>query len=269
MMADRRLDDTWPTEEDGLLDQLRADGILGPFAVTDWAASTDIGLRRPVNEDAWGSDGRTVFVVADGIGGHEGGRLAALSAVDAALVDAVGMSEASAGDVAARVNGAVVRAGAAAGIPDLGTTLVVLVVHRHHVTVLSVGDSRVYRLRDGEVELLTRDHSVRNELIASGVPFERATELNIRLDALTSFIGRMTAHPVACHIASYSIMDGDRFLMSTDGLHGQVEMTSIESMLSLPSCEDSAQALVAAARDAGGHDNATAVVMQFAREPVE
>lgn len=262
MAADISDDDTTPTEEDGLLDQLRHDGILGPFRVADWSGGTDVGTVRARNEDAWDVLDDRLFVVADGIGGHEGGEVAARAAVDNVLAGGDGFTEANASEIAARANTAVRHAGLSAGFETFGTTIVALAAHRHHVVVLGVGDSRAYRIREGELEQLTRDHTVRNELLASGVPLERAQESNIRLDALTSSLGRGDEAPVV-HAASYSVMAGDRFLLCSDGVHGQVSADRIVAAMTKGTCEQAAASLLSAARDGGGRDNATAIVIEF------
>ncbi len=264
-MADRRDDDTTPTEEDGLLDQLRRDGILGPFVVADWAGDSDVGSVRSENEDRWATVADTLFAIADGMGGHRGGALAAATAIDVVRHHGAGMTEASAAGLAARANSAVLHAGEQADVDQLGTTLVTLAAHRNHAVVLSVGDSRAYRFRGGELEQLTRDHTVRNELIASGVPLEVAERSKIRLDALTSHIGRSSDLPIAAHVASYSVMAGDRFLLCTDGVHGQLDQETMERSLTLAPCTAAVDDLLARARHAGGRDNATAVVVEFAR----
>ena len=261
-MVDLDDDDTTPTEEDGVLDQLRRDGILGPFAVTDWSAGSDVGLTRTANEDAWDVTNDRLFVVADGIGGHDGGALAARTAVETMTRFGDGMTEASGRELAARTNRAVVDAGLLAGIERLGTTLVALAAHRTHVVVLNAGDSRVYRVREGELEQLTRDHTVRNELLASGVPLEMAEQSRMRLDALTSFMGRDGDLPTM-QIASYSVMAGDRFLLCTDGIHGQIDPLAITAALDAESCEGVVRQLLQLARGRGGRDNATAIVVEF------
>lgn len=260
-------DNTAPTEEDGLVDQLRRQGILGPFRISDWAGRSDRGLRREQNEDRLFGDASTGFAVADGMGGHAGGELAAEVAVKVAVERLPGLTEAGARELVDAANVAVVRAGVEHGLDRLGTTLVALVSEPSHVVVLSVGDSRVYRWRDDELEQLTVDHSVRNELLASGVPLESAAAANVRLDALTSFIGQRSEFSPACRVASFSIMTGDRFLLCTDGIHGQLEPGEIGRALASGDCAAAVTALIDGANQAGGRDNATAIVIEFsARE---
>ena len=264
---DDTLDDTGRTEDGELLDSLRAQGILGPFRVADWAARTDTGLVRAANEDRHRVDPAFGAVVADGMGGQAGGALAAEVTVDVAFTRLPGLSEASARELVERANADVVRAGAEHGVPRLGSTLVALATRRTHVVVVHVGDSRVYRLRDGELEALTTDHSVRAQLDAAGIPLEAATQAHVRLDALTAHIGQAGQFVPAYQAASFSVMGGDRFLLCTDGVHGQVGAETIRRALAAPTCAAACRALVAAATAAGGRDNATAVVVEFRPDP--
>lgn len=251
------------TQDDGVLRQLRREGILGPFRVGDWCAATDIGRVRGENEDRWRAVDDTLFVVADGMGGRPGGGLAAEVAVDVAATFGRGMTEASGPELAARANRAVLQVAEAQGLDRAGTTLVVLAAHRTHVVVLGVGDSRAYRHRAGELDQLTRDHTVRAEFLEAGIALEQAERANIRLDALTSHIGRRSEFGITSHTCSYSIAAGDRFLVCTDGIHGQLTPADIGRSLAGPTCADAAHDLLARARAAGGADNATAIVVEF------
>lgn len=258
-----RRDDTAQTEDDGLVDQLRLQGILGPFRVADWGAETDRGTARERNEDRVLIDPRVGAVVADGMGGHPGGELAADVTAHTVFARLSGVREPAARELVAEANAEVVRAGAEHGYDQLGSTVVALAVHRNHVVVINVGDSRAYRLRDGELEQLTRDHSVRAELDAAGIPHATAERAHVRLDALTAHIGQPHEFVPAFQAASFSVMHGDRFLLCTDGVHGQVTHDAIRRALGAPTCTAACRALVAAANAAGGRDNATAAVLEF------
>lgn len=256
-------DDTARTADDVLVEQLRQQGILGPFSVSDWSGLTDTGRVRHQNEDRWLGDPEFGFVVADGMGGHEGGSLAADTTCRVAFEHLSDLTEATARDVVQAANSAVLRAGAKSGLDRLGSTLVVLANRRTHVVIVNVGDSRVYRWRDGEVELLTIDHSVRNDLAAAGVGLEAAADANVRLDALTSFIGQRSEFTPTYRAASFSIMSGDRFLLCSDGIHGQLTNVEMADALGTGTCRDVARQLIDGASGAGGTDNATALVVEF------
>ena len=260
-MADR--ENTAPTEDHDLVDQLRGQGILGPFRVADWAALSATGSTRARNEDRTLIDPHIGAVVADGMGGHPGGELAADVTARVAFAHLRGLREATARALVDQATTEVVRAGATNGYHRLGSTLVALAVHRNHVVVLNVGDSRAYRLRDGELEQLTRDHSVRAELDAAGIPLATAEQARVRLDALTAHIGQRSDFAPVYQAASFSVMAGDRFLLCSDGGHGQGTAAAMRRARGAPTGAAACRALIAAADVAGGRDNATAAVLQF------
>lgn len=258
-------DDSSGTLDDGLADTLREQGILGPFVITDWAAMSDVGSVRDRNEDRWAGDAERGFVVADGMGGLSGGEMAADVVANETVARLDELTEANAAQLVADLNSAVTRVGVAKGIDRLGSTLVAMVSRRHHVIVVHVGDSRAYRLRDGDLELLTRDHSVREEMLAAGVSLDSADLANVRLDALTAHIGNRRDLGGSARVASFSVMAGDRFLLCSDGVHDQVADVDMTSALGLASCRRAAGRLLDLASLAGGRDNATAIVVEFGR----
>lgn len=264
-MVDRAARRASGTVDDVVLQQLRRDGLIGPFAVADWSARVDIGTVRSQNEDRSHGDPRGVFAVADGVGGRSGGALAADTAIAAVASGGMGMTEPGAAELLIRVRAAITSAGQLAGHDELGTTLVLLATHHHHVVIASVGDSRAYRCREGDLEQLTVDHNVLTELLASGVTLEQAAGTGLRLDALTAHLGPRSPHPLRSHIASYSVMAGDRFLLCTDGIHGQLPHEEIASIVHTGACARAVDTLLQAARRAGGRDNAAAVLVEFAR----
>ena len=176
MILDLDDDDTTPTENADVLGELSAALAASPLAVVEWATATSPGLRRRINEDAWGHRDQ-VFVVADGMGGRGGGSLAARTAVDRFLARSGGPSV-DWRDVVDGVNGDVLRAGAEQGIDRLGTTLLAASVGGPLVTLVHLGDSRAYRVtrtdRDSDrLDVLTHDHNVRSELLAAGLDVPR------------------------------------------------------------------------------------------------
>ena len=186
-------DDTTPTENTDVLHELTATLAASPLTVSEWGTATSPGIRRRVNEDAWGHRDQ-IFVIADGMGGRGGGSLASRSAVDRFLARSVTLPI-DWRDVVAQVNDDVLRAGARRGIARLGTTLLAAVVGGPLVTLVHLGDSRAYRLtrltdddRD-RLDVLTHDHNVRSELLAAGLDVREYRDRGVALHGLTSFIG--------------------------------------------------------------------------------
>ena len=238
------------------------------------AAATDVGRVRRVNEDAY-LTGPRIALVADGMGGHARGDVASALAVDAfaELGDAGPLRPEDLVATVERANRAIVAEGAAH--PDragMGTTLtgVALVTladgpgtgggRDWHWLVLNVGDSRVYRLTGGAVEQLTVDHSEVAELVAAGrLRPEEARHHPLR-NIVTRALGTDPS-PVA-DTWLIPVAEGDRFLVCSDGLTGELEDARIgELAAGAGSLQHLADLLVREAVAAGGRDNVTVVVV--------
>ena len=163
-----------------MLRALFVGGSTNGSTVADWAAASGQGTGRSENQDAWGQRNGT-FVVADGMGGRQGGSTAATAAVAAAL-DTFGTADSLHPlDWASRmasVNDAVMLAGRRAGHDRVGAAIAVVRCIPGRVVISHAGDVRIYRLRRGETHLLTRDHNVATELSSAG----REPRLGLRGD---------------------------------------------------------------------------------------
>ena len=191
-------DDTIPTGNSEILAELTATLAALPLVAVEWAAATTPGVRRRVNEDAWGQD-RGTFAIADGMGGRGGGAMAARLAIDrffARLRAADDHPDWRA--IVHAVNADVVTAGEREGLDRVGTTLLAAVVAGPVVTLVHVGDSRAYRLTrqpsapagaPPRLDVLTHDHTVRAELLAAGLDVGEYRQRGVALHGLTSFIG--------------------------------------------------------------------------------
>jgi len=235
---------------------------LVPPAAAHWqsAAISNVGCVRDENQDAFverADDG--LWMVADGMGGHQGGKLASqLVAERVQRVAVTGDVAAIARDLTTAILGANAdlrnRGEEQPGF-DGGTTVVALCVHGEQGIALWAGDSRLYRLRGGELKQLTRDHSVAEE--AGG-----AAGGGIASDdghMLTRAVGG--ADLLALEELRLDIRPGDRLLLCSDGLYGELMPEEIAARLAAPDCAAAAQSLVALALERGGADNATAVVI--------
>ena len=212
-----------------------------------------------------------LFVVADGMGGHQGGEVAANLAVRA-------VAKAERGSVS-DLRDAVVEANrlvheTAVAQPELhgmGTTLTALAVDQlgegHQFVVLNVGDSRVYRYRDNQLEQLTEDHSYVAELVRRGEIDDEAASVHPYRNMLTRAIG---VHPDV-EIDEWLIEPavGDRYVLCSDGLTNELDDSAIAEKLA--NTEDPgviAKALVAAANEHGGRDNSTVLIVDVQAEPL-
>ena len=226
-----------------------------------WAsAATHVG-RRPRNEDASYVDCDVgFFVVADGMGGHGGGDVAARLVVnsmattfrtlrrDAAMKDRMST-------VFEIANGAVKRQQAGA-LRDMGATAVALCVSRGTGMLAHVGDSRAYRLREGRIERLTRDHSYVEMMRAAGMaaPHHLA-------HIVTRALGRDDAAP---ELRAISVLPGDVYLLCSDGVSDVMPDPHLKLMLErIYHPANAADAIVERSISVGGHDNATAAVIRI------
>jgi PPM family protein phosphatase len=258
-------DDTTPTDNDDVIADLTVTLAASPLTVAEWGSASTAGMRRRVNEDAWGYRSG-VFVVADGMGGRGGGALAARTAIDRFLAR---LEDAGARpawrQVVEAVNDDVIRAGRERGVERLGTTLLAAIVGGPLVTVIHVGDSRAYRLSDlagrARLDVLTRDHNVRSELLAAGLDVGEYRDRGVAVHGLTSFIG-LESEALRVDVLAIPVRAGDRLLLCSDGVHRQVDDGQLRSMLGLPDCRVAAERLVEEADEAGGRDNATALVIE-------
>jgi serine/threonine protein phosphatase PrpC len=225
------------------------------------AALTDVGQRRPVNQDALLA-GERLFAVADGVGGGPGGDVAARLAVDALAPGAD--TARTLGDLrvlAADASAAVHDAGAAD--PDLtgmATTLTAgLFLPDGRLALVHAGDSRAYRVRGGRLERLTTDHALVEQLLADGlISPERAATHPLR-NMLTRALGR--DRDTDFDSAVIDVEPDDVILFCTDGLTKMIAEPAIESIVTRASSLDAAaMELVRAANVAGGRDNITVVL---------
>lgn len=212
-------------------------------------------------------------VVADGLGGHPNGDKASQLAVEAVAKAGAGPVGDPDGNLAAEAlrrlvtlaNARVLaQAHEAPSTAGMATTLVVARFLPAAVAVAHVGDSRAYRLRDGHLEALTRDHNVLERRLASEGGDRAFLARDPSAPLLTRVVG---AHPgVTPSVQVWDAAPGDVWLLCTDGLHGGVPESVIGAILAdlASEPEHRAQALVDQANARGGWDNVTAVVAQRA-----
>jgi len=239
------------------------------MTVGGWGAMTDAGRLRPVNEDALLAD-PPIFLVADGMGGHLAGDVASWSAVER-FVDLVGDGPISLQQVTgalASANQAILdAAGADPQRSGMGTTVSglasVLTAGADHWMVFNIGDSRVYRLARGRMEQLTVDHSEAEEMVGAGRITREEARSYHRRNVLTRSLGTNPAPDPDCWV--FPPMDGERFMVCSDGLTTEVGDEAIRSCLASDAGpQEVAEALVHMAIAAGGRDNVTVIVVDGA-----
>ncbi len=217
------------------------------------AGATDVGLARRINQDAFIE--RTeigVWAVADGMGGHEHGEVASRMIRDALAAFVPGDTLRSTVEAITqqlgRINDYLYRTMANAATPgQTGSTVVVFVTRGTRCAVLWAGDSRIYRLRGGELVQLTRDHVAELDGIAD------------ESHAISRAVGGDETLEV--DVTNHSVHPGDRFLLCSDGLNHEIGDDVIAQKLLEPDLMQCVQGLIAAALRAGGTDNVSVVVV--------
>lgn len=242
-----------------------------------WAAATDIGLKRAENQDSFLAT-PPFFLVADGMGGHAGGKQASatllghiqpLTGTDVSLPVVRKVLEAAREEVMG-----LVEANIDYTISPPGTTLTGLVVldspgqgaadgsETAQFLVLNVGDSRTYVLREGLLTRLTRDHSQVAEMVEAGMLTVEEARVWPTRSVITRAIGAGQAGLPQIDTWTYPVSTPRRFLVCSDGLHSMIDDGAIGRALGEHSTPEAAvNSLVNLALQAGGHDNVTAIVV--------
>jgi PPM family protein phosphatase len=235
------------------------------------AAATHAGKVRSVNQDRWLVIDEQLFVVADGMGGHRGGEVAAQLTVDVMGENVeTRMTSDALVERVARANDVVLRQSRAdPELSGMGTTVTAIAVLPESaingtpsptIAIINVGDSRTYRMRAGELEQLTEDHSVTSELIRSGRLTVEEARNHRQRSVLTRAVG--VEDEVDSDVLEVLVAVDDRFLLCSDGLYGEVPDELIGSLLRrLGDAQEAVDELVRTAVARGGRDNVTAVVV--------
>ena len=232
--------------------------------VAEQYAGTDTGRQRRANEDSLLARA-PLFVVADGMGGAQAGEVASRLAVESFQpgVQDASQPELALAELARSANTRIHELSHSnAEQAGMGTTLTAVYVGEREVAIAHVGDSRVYCFRDGELERLTDDHSLVDELIRQGrLTPEEAVEHPQR-SVITRALG--PEGMVEVDTRSIRARAGDVYLLCSDGLTTMVGEDQIADLLRAnPRLRDAGEALIAAANQAGGRDNITVVLIRL------
>ncbi|HZZ16053.1 MAG TPA: Stp1/IreP family PP2C-type Ser/Thr phosphatase [Candidatus Sulfotelmatobacter sp.] len=244
------------------------------------AALSDVGCQRENNEDSylyWEPADDQEFerkgrlaVIADGMGGHEGGHEASRLAVEtvreaydkgfrddpqAALVESF----------AAAHTRILEYAGQHPAFQGMGTTCTALVLIGSHLYFAHVGDSRLYLIRGAHISRLTRDHSYVGRLVESGLVRAEDAEKHPQRHILTAALGAGLEVAADGAEQGRELQPGDDLLLCTDGLWGVVTEEELEAAVTRDAPAESCAALVKLARERGGPDNITLQVLHISR----
>ncbi|MFZ3072058.1 MAG: Stp1/IreP family PP2C-type Ser/Thr phosphatase [Thermodesulfobacteriota bacterium] len=235
---------------------------------------TDRGRKRKLNEDSFlANDWLGVYVVCDGMGGHACGDVASQSAVEVlkaklelakkgnrkvspakSFLDAVQLANRAVWEMSS----------GAAACRSMGTTIAAVMVLDDTCVVAHVGDSRVYRIRDGAIAQLTRDHSLVEEEVMMGIITKAEAKTSSKRNVITRALG--LKEEVEIESKEYEIKKGDFLLLCSDGLTGMVEDEDILKIIMSEGAGNLNKAvsiLIEHANLNGGDDNITAVLLYF------
>lgn len=237
------------------------------------AANSHVGVVRKGNEDA-GLASLKLLAVADGMGGHAAGEVASsavirtlndglpsmpteMEAVERWLLEAVNNAHGFVGDLIA--NDADRR--------GMGTTFSALAVSDDGIVIGHIGDSRIYRLRDGVLQQLTTDHTYVQMLVDRGEISPEEAAIHPRRNLMLRAIDGL--HDVVIDITKIDVVSGDRFLLCSDGLSGVISNDVIREVLSRPDLTLAVSTLIEFTLAAGAPDNVTVVVGEFQHEAAD
>lgn len=227
-----------------------------------WGARTDVGLRRKVNEDTLIAD-FPLFLVADGMGGHEAGDVASERALEA-FRHLIGQPTVSLDEVHAAFRNAVRDVAGIEAVRAAGTTISGVAVSQQggasYWLVINIGDSRTYRLSAGRLEQISVDHSAVQELLEQGRLQPQDAETHAERHVITKAVGAGSrAEPDYWMLPARA---GDRLLVCSDGLSREVGFDRLRDVLTEEAAPEAAAVrLVHEALLHGGRDNVTVIVI--------
>lgn len=240
---------------------------------------SDVGKKREKNEDSFLiSDELSLFVVADGMGGHLGGDIASRIAVNSIhetlkeldidpdmTADQAGLPL-KPGDVQGYLRYAIKiasnrvfeKAVEDVSLRGMGTTTVCILFRNNKAYIANVGDSRAYRVRGGKIDQITKDHSLVGEQIRAGMLSEEDARVHKLKNIITKSVGFQ--EEVDADVDIRVVRAGDKFVLCTDGLSNMVKSEDIRDIVSINNSDAACKMLVDMANERGGDDNITVVI---------
>jgi len=228
---------------------------------------TVVGNKRKHNEDAMlDSPALGLWVVADGMGGHQSGDVASRLVVDSlSTLEFAENLDSQIEDVCnklQKINDDLCRF--AAGIQQgsiVGTTVVALLAKNADCAAIWAGDSRLYQLRKGEFKQITRDHTLIDELMDSGVMSREVAAQQVGANVITRAVGGQLT--LALDVVRFQAAIGDRYLLCSDGLDKELSEAEIAESMAAGSCQHATEALIGQALSRRGRDNITVLIAEY------
>ncbi len=242
-------------------------------------AASDVGRRRKINEDCFlCDDSLGLWIVADGMGGHAAGEVASRESVDTILgmvkrgkpllnqVEPISEEDVRAACrlVEGAIQAATYMVFALAELDSdkagMGTTISAMMRFANYAVLGQVGDSRVYRVRNGKAEQLTEDHTLTNWQIKQGLITEAEARVSRQRNVITRAVGNKDYVQVDTAVVALEL--GDIYLLCSDGLHGYLHLDEIPSLVKSGG-NLAVQQLISVANQRGGKDNITAIQVEI------
>ncbi len=233
------------------------------------SGNTHTGMARSQNEDAYGIfPDLSLYIIADGLGGHAAGEVASKMAVDIIISEIASASHATADmqsiiewAIQAANSGILLKAEKDYKLQGMGTTVVVVAIRRDKAIVAHVGDSRAYLIRDNIITQITRDHTVVEEYVRIGLLTNKDALYHPSRHMLARAVG--TEGVAVADIESVSLQTGDTLLLCTDGLTNMLpDKEILQTVCELrPDAENITGRLIELANNSGGIDNITVITL--------
>ncbi len=229
--------------------------------MTSFGHGTHVGLRRDHNEDTYCAEPRLgLWLVADGMGGHELGEVASAIARDT-VVEKFSQGEALASAIKTAAQRIIDQSKARQSSMPMGTTLVAAAVNGNSFEVAWVGDSRVYHW-NGSLQQLTSDHSYVQELVDQGAISAEQAKTHPHRNVVTQALGVTEPESLRVDTVRGELKPGEMLLLCSDGLTEEVDDDYIAHVLARDmDPQESVDHLILAALDHGGSDNVTVVLI--------
>lgn len=240
-----------------------------------WGVATHKGKVRQENQDTFFTDPTLgLFLLSDGMGGHLGGALASkIVTEDLPVMIELGLDRLKVGttrairsllkrSIAEQSRQMQCEGNSESGYRDMGATIVIALLRKDRCFIANIGDSRGYLFRNGRLKQMTRDHSVISELLVQGQIEPREAENHDAQGQITQYLGM--EEKALPYIRSFQLKEQDRLLLCTDGLTDLVDDKTIAEIFgSKNDPQQECNILIKAANAAGGHDNITALVIDW------
>lgn len=234
----------------------------------EYVALTDVGMKRRNNEDSYivnVTEKDKIFIVADGMGGHNAGEIASLEAcriTESYILEQKGDIDNILRDGIVKANRDIyVRAAENPSLRGMGTTIDICVLKDSTLHIAHVGDSRVYIINNEQIRKVTKDHSIVGMMLEEGSITEEEAKVHPQRNYITRAVG--SSVNIEVDIICEEIHSGEWVLMCTDGLTNMVEKDVLHSIVvGAESLDDAANRLVNKAKDNGGDDNITVILFR-------